>query len=301
MQCLNCGHLNEGGKFCVKCGAKLGEESTANQVAATNEFQSSNTYAQSQPNVVSQPAQPNQHVENAKHISKLYLGYFMQGIKSPTAVAQEVRGEQFINGLITLFLYAISIPLMLFFGWEVIVDKLITAMKEGTLGVWDTLQDFGFGDFDAKSLEDYMDLSFVDIVIKNSFYLLLSLAVIGLVAFAMVKLSKQTISLQDFFARFGTFLIVPTAIFLLGVVLAIIKSELFLYFLLLGLLGLFIAVPLTIASFRKNLVGGIDGLYGALVTYIAVVVVLFMVGGSMLDEMKEIIGHAVGNALKDSW
>jgi hypothetical protein len=285
----------------VKCGAKLGEESTANQVAATNEFQSSNTYAQSQPNVVSQPAQPNQHVENAKHISKLYLGYFMQGIKSPTAVAQEVRGEQFINGLITLFLYAISIPLMLFFGWEVIVDKFISAMKEGTLGVWDALQEFGFGDLDAKGLEDYMDLSFVDIVIKNSFYLLLGLAVIGLVAFAMVKLSKQTISLQDFFARFGTFLIVPTAILLLGVVLAIIKSELFLYFVLLGLLGLFIAVPLTIASFRKNSLGGLDTLYGALVTYIAIVIVLFMVGGSMLDEMKEVIGHAVGSALKDTW
>lgn len=39
MNCSNCGHFNDGGKFCVKCGHKLQEEAAVSQTAAASEYQ----------------------------------------------------------------------------------------------------------------------------------------------------------------------------------------------------------------------------------------------------------------------
>lgn len=72
-------------KILRKVWKKL-EAVAAQQAAAGVEAVPTQQPAQQQPipNYSQQqvPQQPNQHVENAKKISKLYIGYFMQGLKT---------------------------------------------------------------------------------------------------------------------------------------------------------------------------------------------------------------------------
>ncbi|TYR78879.1 zinc ribbon domain-containing protein [Priestia megaterium] len=300
MQCSNCGHQNDGGKFCVKCGTKLGDNG-AQQVAASVDStpvqsNQATTYVQSEP---VQQTQLNQHVENAKQISKLYLGYFMQGLKQPTAVAQGVRGEQFINGLITMILFAVSIPLMIYFGWEVILEKLVKSVSSGLFSGFD-LDELGINDL-GSNLAEMIELSFVDMVILKGLLFLLFVGAVALVTFGVIKLGKVDVSLQDVFARVGTFLIVPTAVLLIGLVFSLLKSEFFLYLLEFGLLGLFFVVPFTIYSFKKEHTHGFDGIYGTLLTYLVIVIFLFIISQGMIDDTKELISNAMRDAFNDLW
>lgn len=292
MQCSNCGHLNKSGKFCVKCGSKLGEEGVKEQVAATADHSATHTYSQP----ASQPAQPNQHVENAKHISKMYIGYFMQGLKAPLATAQGVREEQFINALITFILYAISIPLMMYFGWKTMLVKIFGGLSSAITGE-DAGDSLISGLLDSDLLGEAGKVSFVDVVLKQSIFMFIGLAVIVAVAYGAMKLAKLDISFKAFFARFGTFLIVPTGLFIVGIVLSLLHIDIFLYFLLVGLLGILFVIPLTITSFKSNVAEGLDKVYGILLTYVVTIIVLYMVSKGFVGEIKAIVLNITGDAI----
>ncbi|MDQ0243733.1 hypothetical protein J2S09_001278 [Bacillus fengqiuensis] len=258
MHCTNCGHLNEGGKFCVKCGTKL-EGGVYEQRAAAG---AESTYVNPQPTTTySQPAQQSQHVETAKVISKLYIAYFMQGVKNPTMAAQSVRGEQFINGIITMILYAISIPLMVYFGFK-----------------------------------DFMG-PFSEAVIQPAFYYLIFIAFVALATFAAVKLGRVQASLQDVFARFGTFLIVPTSFLMVALLLSLVQIEIFLLLLLFGFLGLFLVVPFTIYSFKKEVPYGLDGIYGTFLTYLAIIILLATIARIIIEQVMDAITDWFGFGL----
>lgn len=292
LQCSNCGHLNKSGKFCVKCGSKLGEGGVKEQVAATADHSATHTY--SQPS--GQPAQPNQHVENAKHISKMYIGYFMQGIKNPLATAQGVGDGQFINALITIILYAISIPLMMYFGWKMLLVKFFGVIYTTTTG--EQLEsDFGSGLLNAKPAADASGISFVDVVVKQSIFMFIALVVIVAVTYGVVKLAKIDVSFKELFARFGTFSIVPTGLFIVGIVLSLIHIDIFVYFLLFGLLGILFVIPLTITSFKNNTPGGLDKVYSILITYVVTIIALSMVSKGLLEEAKAIVLSVTGDEL----
>ncbi|MGG3797954.1 hypothetical protein [Metabacillus fastidiosus] len=239
--CSQCGHLNEIGKFCVKCGAKL-QASGAEEQAATVHINDSAA------------VKTNEHVEKAKVMSKMYINYFIQGMKNPTTAAQSVNSEQFINGLITMIIYAISIPLMFYFSVP------------------------------------YAD-SFTEVVLKPSFYYLLFIGFVALVTFAVVKLGRVPAVIQDVFARFGTFLIVPTAFFIGAFILSLIKVHDFASILLLfGFLGLFIAVPFTIFSFKKDIKVGLDAVYGTFLTYLAIIILILTIARIIIDQILYNIG-----------
>ncbi|MCG7313974.1 zinc ribbon domain-containing protein [Priestia flexa] len=279
MQCLNCGHHNDGGKFCVKCGKKL-EAVAAQQAAAGVEGVPTQQPAQQQPipNYSQQqvPQQPNQHVENAKKISKLYIGYFMQGLKNPTATAQGVRGEQFINGLITMILFAISIPLTVFFGWNAIIEKTALIANEKFSG--------GFESHVIKlKVNDVIRPEFVDLFFTNALFCILWVGIIGGAVFVAIKLGKVNVTFQDVFARFGTFLIIPASLLIISVVLAILKIDLFLYVFALGVLGIFFAISLAIASFTKGQTSGMDGIYGTVIAFVVTLVLFILLSQSISD------------------
>ncbi|WP_449537898.1 zinc ribbon domain-containing protein [Ferdinandcohnia sp. Marseille-Q9671] len=251
MYCSNCGHQNDGGKFCEKCGTPL-QATSQNQTAATVE----NTNQ----NYVQQPTQTqnttsNQVLEATKNISKLYFGYFLQGLKSPTSMAQNVDGSQFINGLITMILYAISIPLMVYFGFK----------------------------------GDYFSPSFSDAVITPTIYYLIFIGFTALVTFIVIKFGKVQASIKDVFARFGAFLIVPTAFLLVALLFSLIQIKLFLLLLLFGFLGLFIIVPFTIYSYKQNNQGGLDGIYSTFITYLAIIILLLTVARVAIERIIDSI------------
>lgn len=297
MQCLNCGHHNDGGKFCVKCGKKL-EAVAAQQVAAGVEAVPTQQPAQQQPipNYSQQqvPQQPNQHVENAKKISKLYIGYFMQGLKNPTATAQGVRGEQFINGLITMILFAISIPLMIYLGIDSILDKVLNKFSVLLL----PLLGSDFIDL-REDLKNVVKLDFTDIVIINGLISMLCIGAIALVTFGAVKLAKVNVSIQDVFARFGAFLIAPTAVMLVGVVFALLKISLFSYILGFGILGLFLTVAFTILSFKHSDSNGLDSVYGTLLTYIVMAILLVLFGRHLIEAVVSSLGSNMQDTFGD--
>ncbi len=109
MHCVNCGHSQETGKFCGKCGTKFDEgivvndDSTVPEQAATAEFEQ-------QPTVV---AEPNVHVEKIKAQSKMYGSYFMRQLKRPS-LAFNQDTTAFSNGLISTILLGIMIALSLY-------------------------------------------------------------------------------------------------------------------------------------------------------------------------------------------
>lgn len=250
VNCSNCGNLNEGGKFCVHCGNQLGNGEVSAQQATAN--------TNSIP-VNSQPAQPNRHVETAKAMSKLYFSYFIQGIKTPTKAAQNVGGEQFINGLITMIIYAISIPLMFYFATQ----------------------------------NDYIDLEFTEVVIKPAFYYLIFIGFTVLVTFAVIKLGRVQATVKDVFARFGAFLIVPTAFLIAALILSLIQVEFFAILLAFGFLGLFIVVPFTIFSYKKDVPYGLDGVYGTFLTYLAIIILLATIVNMVIDQLMDVFGFGL--------
>jgi hypothetical protein len=283
LQCANCGHLNEDGKFCVKCGSKLGEEGISQQVAATAEnhpYQQSSTVS----------SQPNQHVENVKQISTMYASYFWQGIKNPTTTAKGAGENQFINALITIILYSVSVPLMIYIGWKIIIYKLFMTVYDA-VGAHSLFGEIAEG-ASPNDIPDIEEFTFVDIVLKQSIFFLIGVLVIIAASYGIIKLAKVDVSFKAFIARFGTYMIVPTTVFLVGIVLCLIHIDLFLYCLLFGLLGMFFVIPVTLLSFKRNSNSGLDTIYGILILYVVTVIVYVMIAKGLGTEIQSIITDA---------
>jgi len=242
MKCSNCKHENEGGKFCENCGAKL-QGTFENEVAASVEP----VYESSQRN------QTNQYIETTKKVSKQYFSYFMQVLKKPYANSKNVGSEHFINGIITIVLYCLFIPLMTYFGVSGVLSK-VNNFGSSLLGT----------DVNIKP-------PFTDIVIKPVFaYVIFTLLVVTY-TFAAVKLGRIKASYKELLARFGSILIPFVLLLAIGFVMSILKMKLFILFLILGFIGSILVVPpLVIASYKKENQEGLDVVYGTLLTYVLI-------------------------------
>nr|WP_106784440.1 Yip1 family protein [Lysinibacillus timonensis] len=151
-KCTACGNVQDLGNFCAKCGGSL-EDFNANnqsppnqqqgnvqqpgqpvnngqfqqpgqttnpgqfqQAGGPNQFQQPGQFQQQgNPNQqqYQQPAQPNVHVEKVKDQSKAFINFFTTYLKQPSTIFSS--GEsQFVNGIITVVLYALIVGLTLF-------------------------------------------------------------------------------------------------------------------------------------------------------------------------------------------
>ncbi len=303
MICPNCQHQNDGGNFCEKCGTKL----TANvnpEVAATAEsspqgftnpvqngadFNSNpNQYTQQNQNQYAQPnqntqqtyqnAQPNQYIETTKNVSKQYFGYFINVLKKPYATSQAVGGEHLINGIITMVLYSLFIPLMFYFGLKGILSD-INSFGASLLG------------------EDIVkNPPFADVVLKPTFAYLIFIFLVSTFTFAAVKLGRINASFKEVIARFGSFLIPFVCILAIALIMSILKIDFFLFFLLLGFLGsIFIVPPLVIASFKKGTQEGVDAIYGTLITYVLTFIAIFIMADMLFESIKSAVTNLLGD------
>ncbi|MET3685200.1 F0F1-type ATP synthase membrane subunit c/vacuolar-type H+-ATPase subunit K [Priestia megaterium] len=290
MNCSNCGHFNDGGKFCVKCGHKLQEEVAVSQAAAASEYQ-----PQPQPQTAYAPQQPNQRVQQAKKVSKSFFGYFVEGIKNPTATAQAAGESQFINALITVILYALSIPIMLYVGWKLLLIQFVRSMfKLPVISAEmdpSDIEEFNMGVnfIKATDINSIIHFNFTDFVFKQGIFIFIGLAVIIGATYIVAKFGKVDVSFKEFFSRFGTFLIIPTALLLIGLVLAFLHVEFFSYFMNFGLLSIFLVVPFTIASFKPSETNGLDRIYSTLIVYVVITIVLVFIANGLGEEAKAII------------
>lgn len=241
MKCMKCQYENEGGKFCENCGARL-EGTSETEVAVSVE-----PVHQSE-----QRIQTNQYLETTKKISKQYFSYFMQVLKKPYASSKNVGSEHLVNGIITIVLYCLFIPLMTYFGVSGVLSKVND-----------------FGSFLGTDLN--IKPPFTDIVIKPVFAYVIFTLLVATYTFAAVKLGKVSASYKEVIARFGSFLIPFVLLLAIGFVMSILKMKLFILFLILGFIGSILVVPpLVIASYKKEKQEGLDVVYGTLLTYILI-------------------------------
>lgn len=258
MRCPKCQHDNQGGNFCEQCGAAL---------TLTPAFEEGGAVSQTR------VAPQNQYFEGAKNVSKTYFSYFLQVIKKPYASSAGVGSEHFTNGMITLALYAVLVPLILYF----VLKGMLTDINA-----------FG-GFFSEKSV----DLSMTDIVLKPILAYGVFIMLVATFTFAAVKMGGSFASYKEVIARFGSFQIPFVAVLAISLVMSILKVDLFFFFLFVGFIGsVFLVPPLVIASFKKDLHAGFDVLYGSLLTYLLTFVAIWIMGDMLFEAMKSYVMNA---------
>ncbi|MNX61800.1 hypothetical protein D3C86_927350 [compost metagenome] len=272
MQCTNCNHYNEGGKFCENCGAKLPVE-----VAATSETVGQSPvqpeYTQQQepvyhtppqhagyPGSGQSPAQPNVYLQNAKNVSRLYFNYFGAILKRPFSSIHNIGGEQLINGIITLVLFSLLAPLMVYFNLSSMAREFLSGSP------------------------------FLDIVIKPTLSLAVLILLIATFCYGAIKLAKINAGYRDVIARFGALLVPFLGLMVIAFVLSILQLEIFSIFLVGAFLGLlFVAPPLVITSWVKKDARGLDAVYGILLTYIATFITLDIIGKAIVKILDDVV------------
>lgn len=260
MKCPACLHENEGGNFCEECGTKL-VQSTVEETASTIEQNNSN---------VNVNTPPNQYVEGAKKVSKMYFRFFIGVLKKPYSSSLEVGSEHLINGLITIILYAIIIPLMMYLG---IKNIFSTANSIG-----DSL----FGG-DTPSFNP----PFTDLVIIPAFAYAIFILLVATFSFLSIKLGKVPASYKAVISRFGAFLIPFVAILLVALIMSLLKIGSFIFFLSFGFItSIFLVPALVIVSFKKDYHDGLDAIYGTLLTYILTIITLVIMGNILFEALK---------------
>lgn len=284
MICKICGHENADGKFCERCGAKLGpeiEEVSVNESNETSGRQDSTvassfygdirtlhqepaagnsphvfTPPQSQSSATetaeNEPEQPNPYLESAKQNSKIYFDYFVKGLKNPLTMAQKTGSEQLLNGIISMAIFVILIPFSFYLS--------------------------------IGSSRNYLFSSpFLDIFLKPVFWLALFMFLVAVYTFGAVKLSTNPkVDLKEIIARFGTLLVPFIAIAIVAFFFMFMGSGIGSIFLTIALIGGIFTIPVLITmSYRREALGGLDTLYAILLIYVAIFLTMLILGDSL--------------------
>ncbi|WP_445509038.1 zinc ribbon domain-containing protein [Rossellomorea marisflavi] len=243
--CPNCHHQNDDGNFCEKCGTRL----TEGEPVVTGGASAASIEA----------ARPNEHLEKAKNVSKLYFGYFMGLLKSPLAKGSQISEGHFVNGLITIILYSLILPLSMYAG---------------------------IGEYGS-----YIDSPFLSIVIKPALTMMVFVFLISVFTFCAVKVVGLQVSFKSVVARFGALLVPFITIFALGLLMALFGIYEFVFVLALGLFGAIFTVPaIVVMSYTRNITTKFDPLYGIILTYVASFIVFALILRGFIMNMVDSLG-----------
>lgn len=254
--CQNCQtEVSEDSKFCTSCGSQL-ENGAESPVASAKEESAA----------TSDTATTNDYAEQGKALAQGYWKHLVHMAKSPLRHGK-VEGEgNFVNGLITLVLFSLFIPMTFYFGMKAFASSM------------------GMGYFGSA-------VPFGTIFFKPFFFILLFIAVAVGIIFAVVRPSVANLHIKSVVGRFGALMVIPTAIMLLSLLIVSVKMfSVFFYVFFLGFIGLFIAATFAIYSYVHNQNKGIDGFYGVLLFYFGTFLFLKIISenlfiNEMLNEM----------------
>ncbi|WP_246041863.1 hypothetical protein [Robertmurraya kyonggiensis] len=232
----------------------------------TSQGESSQSYQQVPPsyqNSQTVPGNGQQYLEKGKTISKLYFSYFLSVLKSPVPTAERIGKKELTNGIITIVLFALMIPLMTFFGLKGLLEDSFYSP----------------------------DVSFSAVVLKPFFTLVVILALIAVIIFGVIKLGKSPASLLDVISRLGAFLVVPTALLFIALIISLIGSVFFAVFLILGLVGASLIIPLIVYSFKREINKGLDTFYCTFLVYIGIAILFVVLGEQAFYEIENMINN----------
>ena len=264
LKCNKCGAICQSGdKFCGECGSNLESQAinvsqSAQEETTTTDPTPNNSSAIPQSTVNSQ-----EYIDKGKVISKMYFSYFLTMLKKPVFAAANTNKQDLTNGLITMFLFTLFIPLMVFF-----------ALKN-TLG-------------------EYLNVSFYDVVMKPFFVFFIYIVLVVAVLLGVLKIAKSSANFLDVMARLGSFLVLPTAFLAVAFILSLIGSTSCVFFLSIGLICFSFIIPLIIYSYKQEEPRGMDTIYCILLTYVGIAIVFLIVGEQVVQDFIELLDNPYG-------
>ncbi|MCY8204273.1 zinc ribbon domain-containing protein [Bacillus sp. N12A5] len=209
MYCPQCGHQTDGGKFCEKCGSPLPGQSGQQQAAQTG--------------------------ATAKQAAKQFGSFVLAVLKRPYQECRTTGGEQLISAVITMVLFSLLTPLMLY-----------TLLSDGPGSV-----------------------SFTAVFLEPTIYFALFLFGLHALIFFALKIAGNQVSFKDSFSRFGAFLIPFTAILIFALLLFLLHTDICFTVLVVGLIGAFFAIPpAMMSSYQHSYKGKADIIYSTIVIYL---------------------------------
>ncbi len=259
MKCPNCGHENEGGRFCENCGKQLVDTAESQvQQQAIPQANHENTDS----------SQTEDYLKKTKDQSKQYINYFIDVLKKPyVSLHSSIESQHFIHAIITLVLYCLLIPLMMYFGVKGLINN-INLLEEVDI-----------------------TLPFMDMVFKPFLAYAILMVLVVAFTFVSIKLGRVNVTFKEVLTRYGILLIPFVLILAIGLILSILNVSMFVIFLAIGLIGsMYVAVPVLIAFYKKNNPGeGLDVVYGTLLTYILTSIAMLIMGEILFDSLIETI------------
>ncbi|MYL33853.1 hypothetical protein GLW05_09605 [Pontibacillus yanchengensis] len=247
--CSNCGITLEGGKFCGKCGTPVAEGVTGiSEITqeAKPVLANDGGYVQ----VTHDPAKPNAVKEATSH----YFNFIKDIWTQPTKAARSADESLLMNGVISVILYALMFPLILYVGMRSVL---------GTIGV--------LGEFAGAAVP------LGKMFLQPFLYFTLFLAIVSVIMFGLIKLSNSNITYKKVLTLFGIYLIAPAIILVLSLLSLLVNIySLFTIFLILGFLGLFASIAFSFQTLNRDYTGGLDPQYSTFLTYIGIGIVIWL-------------------------
>lgn len=256
MNCPQCGSaIEESAKFCANCGAKV-ETATEAAAAAASELPISSAAQSAQSAQPVQQETPNQaqssagSTANAKNMANDYFSFLWNSLKNPGATAESVNASQKVHGLVTMGILALLVPLLELFTGLIYRDS-------GRSSSFSFDDIFGLiADPGKITSNPYMFIDTQTLMQNFLFSIItfaLSMTLIIVVLFLTANLLKVNISFMDVTARFGAFMVIPAAIFILKSLIGLVSLfSLANYVNSFAMLGVAVAILYTFQTFKAK-------------------------------------------------
>ncbi|MBO2946065.1 hypothetical protein JJQ72_18980 [Paenibacillus sp. F411] len=214
-----------------------------------------------------EPSKAAAYLDQAKDGSRIYISYALEVLKSPLAAAQRTGSEQLVNGVISIVLFTLLIPLLVY----IMIGSNGRNLIEYSIG---------------RS-------PFTEIVLKPWFWLLVLTGLSAVYTAGAVKLSSSSnVHIKEVIARYGTLLVPFIALMMISSLLISMGTSLGSMLLIIGLVGAYFTVPALIITgyFNQAGRGNMDVLYSILLVYAALLVTIMLIGRSLMSMIVNGLG-----------
>ena len=268
--CIACGHTQEEGNFCGKCGTNFeghAGETVYKQKVADNDVSQAQleTAATQESSTHVNESQKNEQLEKIKEQSKRYFDYFIQQLKSPST---QVNGGQttFKNSLISIALYILLTIIAVY------------SLFKGLLGGYD-------------SFYGYFGPSLFQLFVYMSIFFILLIGINLLAIFVTSKLFSVNQNFKEIIGNVGGYFAIPVVFSVIGILLAILKSlTIATFFIYIGVSIAFGLIPLFVMLKLLNIKSKrIDSFYAFLFylffTFVSGLLLGLLIADSAIGEL----------------
>ncbi|WP_413377905.1 hypothetical protein [Alkalihalobacillus sp. 1P02AB] len=273
MNCQACGkELTNADKFCIHCGEKVGEslisdsaakvetEPTKKETAAAIEAVHP-TQAPTSGGTTEANKGQNEKVEQAKKTASDYFQFITKQLKAPTETAIKYEKSNFIFGYINFALISLFFALASYFQFSSLARGFLSA-----------------GDFFELFFQAFFSIAVI-------------LVATAALLFAVLKfVYKIDLKFHDIVSQYGTWLSIPVYIAAAYFLSSAIGLNVLTSLIVVLLLSLLVAVvALTFFYYRQQMSKGIDPIYGLLIVFAGVAVILALTADFILSGLMRAI------------